>query len=68
MPRSSHSGCLGLKTIVSRSDLLKKRVIGKQPNSRMYLKMDISAITDFDFSGEQWQVINRADDPGEIEL
>jgi hypothetical protein len=30
--------------------------------------MDISTITDFDFSAEQWQVINRADDPDEIEL
>jgi uncharacterized protein (TIGR00369 family) len=28
-----------------------------------YLKMDLSRITDFDFEGEQWQVIERGDDP-----
>ncbi len=28
-----------------------------------YLKMDLSRITDFDFDREQWQVIERRDDP-----
>jgi len=31
-----------------------------------YLKMDLSKITDFDFEGEEWQVIRCSDDPQEV--
>lgn len=33
-----------------------------------YLKMSLANITDEDFEGEQWQIIDRDDDPIEIEL
>jgi acyl-coenzyme A thioesterase PaaI-like protein len=33
-----------------------------------YLKMDLSRITEFDFEGEEWQVIDESEDPAEIIL
>ncbi len=33
-----------------------------------YLKMELSSITDFDFEGEQWQVIEQDDDPLEVDV
>lgn len=33
-----------------------------------YLKMGLSSITDIDFAGEQWQVIEQDDDPLEVDL
>ena len=33
-----------------------------------YLKMDLSKITEFDFEGEGWQVIDESEDPAEIIL
>ena len=33
-----------------------------------YLKMSLSTITEDDFEGEQWQVLDEKDDPAEIEL
>ncbi len=35
--------------------------------SGRYLKMDISRITEFDFDNEEWQIIEKADDPAEVE-
>lgn len=32
-----------------------------------YLKMDLSRITDFDFSAEQWQVCHSDEDPAELD-
>ncbi len=36
--------------------------------SGRYLKMDLSRITEFDFEGEEWQVIDESADPVEIVL
>lgn len=33
-----------------------------------YLKMDIDKIADFDHEGEEWQVVEHADDPEYVEL
>ena len=32
-----------------------------------YLKMELGKITDFDFEGESWQVVESDDDPKEVE-
>ncbi|NNK13652.1 MAG: PaaI family thioesterase [Desulfofustis sp.] len=33
-----------------------------------YLKMSLTTITEDDFEGEQWQVVDEEDDPAELEL
>lgn len=36
--------------------------------SGRYLKMDLSRITEFDFEGEEWQVLDESTDPAEFVL
>ena len=36
--------------------------------SGRYLKMDLSRITEFDFEGEEWQVLDESADPAEFVL
>jgi acyl-coenzyme A thioesterase PaaI-like protein len=47
--------------------LLADNSVAVEGNGR-YLKMDLSRITELDFEGEEWQVIDEAEDPAEVIL
>ena len=47
--------------------LLADNTVAVEGSGR-YLKMDLSRITEFDFEGEEWQVLDESDDPGEFVL
>ena len=47
--------------------ILADNSVAVEGNGR-YLKMDLSRITEFDFEGEEWQVIDDFEDPAEVIL
>lgn len=47
--------------------ILSDNAVAVEGNGR-YLKMDLSRITELDFEGEDWQVIDESEDPAEVTL
>jgi len=54
------------RTFVGTGEIiLADNSVAVEGNGR-YLKMDLSQITEFDFEGEEWMVIDESDDPVEV--